>query len=61
MNKDRLQVVEPEGARDTTLPTAPCVECGGHAVFQIEGSDKLYCLQCRSVLSLEYENIVRAQ
>jgi hypothetical protein len=42
---------------DTSFPTARCAGCGDFRVFQIEGRDTLYCVQCRSVLQLEYTGI----
>ena len=36
---------------DTSFPTAPCAGCGG-LVFQIDGTDELYCAQCHALLRL---------
>lgn len=44
--------------RDTSLPMAPCAECGKANVFQAEGRDELVCASCHSLLALEYEKIV---
>jgi hypothetical protein len=42
---------------DTTGPTAPCARCGEYKLFRlIDGpasTDKLVCVACRAVLTLE--------
>ena len=42
---------------DMAFPTAPCAGCGDILVFQVEGTDELFCTRCRSVLQLEYTQV----
>jgi len=48
--------VDPGADYDTAYPAAPCSGCGG-LVFQIEGTDTLYCLACRRTLRLECTDV----
>ena len=42
---------------DACSPTAPCAKCQGINVYQISGGEILFCLDCRSLLKLGYENV----
>lgn len=44
------------GEYDTSFAAAPCAGCGG-LVFQIDGSEELFCPSCTSVLRLECTDV----
>ncbi len=43
--------------RDSCAPTVPCAKCQGINVYQLPGGKALFCLDCRSLLKIEYENV----
>jgi hypothetical protein len=53
----QFQSVAEMADRDTTLPTAPCAECEGTNVFQVEGGETICCVDCRALLTLVYEKV----
>ncbi len=42
---------------DACSPTAPCAKCQSIRVYQLSGSETLFCLDCRTLLKLGYENL----
>ncbi len=42
---------------DACSPTAPCAKCQGIRVYQLSGGETLFCLDCRTLLKLGYENV----
>lgn len=42
---------------DACSPTAPCAKCQGIRVYQLSDGEALFCLDCRALLKLGYENV----
>ncbi len=42
---------------DACSPTVSCAKCQSIRVYQFSGSEALFCLDCRALLQLGYENV----